>query len=47
MCHLYDECYKDRSKKDTGITYYCRKIGNDVRQSHFGLNSPRNYPKRQ
>lgn len=47
MCHLCDECYRDRSKKHTGMTYYCRKTGNDVGQSHFGLNSPRNCPKRQ
>ena len=47
MCHLCDECYRDRSKKHTGMPHYCKITGNDVGQSHFGLNSPRNCPNRQ
>lgn len=26
----------DRSRKHTGMTYYCRITGNDVGQSQFG-----------
>lgn len=46
MCHKCEDCYRDKSKKRDGYTYYCKVIGNDVGQSHFGLNSPRNCPKR-
>lgn len=46
MCHLCADCYRDRSKKHDGMTYYCALSRNDVGQSHFGLNSPRNCPKR-
>ena len=46
MCHLCDECYFAKSKKGNWWTYYCKLTGNDVGQSHFGLNSPRNCPKR-
>ena len=45
-CHKCEECYVDKSKKHPGITHYCRLTGNDVGQSHFGLNSPRSCPKR-
>ncbi len=46
MCHLCNSCYIGQSKKHTGLTHYCKITGNDIGQSHFGLNSPRNCPKR-
>lgn len=46
MCHLCEEYYKEKSKKHDGYTYFCNITGNDVGQSHFGLVSPRNCPKR-
>lgn len=46
MCHMCEDCYYDKSKKHVGYTYYCKITGNDVGQSHFGLNSPRIFPKR-
>lgn len=46
MCHLCEDCYTGKSNKHEGNTKYCAITGNDVGQSHFGLNSPRNCPKR-
>lgn len=45
-CTTCDECYKDWSKKHDGTTHFCKLTGKDVGQSHFGLNSPKDCPKR-
>lgn len=47
MCHLCDDCHVGKSKKHNGITYFCSITENDVGQSHFGLNSPKDCPKRK
>lgn len=46
-CNSCEDCYMDRSKKHSNMTYYCRLNGRDVGQSHFGGNSPRVCPKRK
>lgn len=46
-CNLCEKVFFDKSKKHGGYTYYCSITGNDVGQSPFGMNSPRNCPKRK
>lgn len=47
-CDKCNECYHAKSQKHKDSwTEYCKLTGRDVGQSVFGMNSPRNCPRRK
>ena len=45
-CDRCDSCMYNKSHKHSGYTFYCTISEKDVGQSHFGMNSPKDCPKR-